>query len=124
MSDGERMAHTIDRKGIVVNGVSGRVVMIFGHNVVPCPWAETLQWDSGVFPAMCSNVKDSPLARRVICLPRKIVGIATESLLALKFDCLGIILHSRRDVQVELVPQGFQCFSYGRMAVVPVGIGV
>ena len=103
--------------------VSNSVIVVFGHNMVPGSWRELRKSDAGRVPALEAVVKNTPLVAGIKSLPAEVVNPSIQNLLAFKLNGLWQIFRARRDVEIKLVCESANLFSYRRVLLVEVSVG-
>jgi hypothetical protein len=83
-----RHPHAVDGKRVMQYGVSNGVIVVFGHNMVPCSGSEARKRDAGSVPAFQAVVKNAPLIAGIKGLPAEVVDPSVQNLLAFKLNGL------------------------------------
>jgi hypothetical protein len=119
----EHVAYAVNRKRIVNNNMSGRIVVIFRDKVVPRPRRESHKRQAAVIPLFCAVIKDSPLITGVVGLECEVVNPSIEGLLAFEFNGLRRVFQSVGNKEIKLIGKRIDLRGHRTMLLEEVGIG-
>ena len=99
--DVHRHPHAVNGKRVMEHGVCDRVIVVFGHNVVPGSRGEACKSKTSGVPAFQAVIKNAPLVAGIQSLPAEVVDPSVQNLLALKLNCLGRVSEPARDIEIK-----------------------
>jgi hypothetical protein len=117
------VAYAVNRKRIVNDNVSSRVIVIFRNEVVPRPRRESHNRQAAVIPLLLAVIEDSPLITGVVGLECEVVNPTIQGLLAFEFNGLRRVFQSVGNKEIKVIRKSVDLRRHRPVLLEEVGIG-